>query len=229
MPFLRVIRDKRGYETTYLMDWRREGERQRSYILYVFRTPGSARVGREALGPEARREVEARYPYITFDWPAVLKSQQIIDVAPEIRRRKKRRDDEERPAPTASAPPIQQPAGAPAFPSVIEGASPDERIAFLTTWYPLARERVLSRRYDAAREEALLKLADRLNPALWSDADQITSGLQLAAEALDRLARVFGKRRRRSRRPSAKITAPAGASDAPAVPSAPTEPPSSDS
>ena len=49
MPFLRVIRDKRGYETTYLMHWCREGARQRSRILYMFRTPGGIRVGREAV------------------------------------------------------------------------------------------------------------------------------------------------------------------------------------
>ena len=46
MPFLRVIRDKRGYETTYLMHLYREGHRQRSRILYVFRSPGGVRVGR---------------------------------------------------------------------------------------------------------------------------------------------------------------------------------------
>ena len=43
MPFLRVIRDKRGYETTYLMHWFNEGGRQRSRILYAFRGPSVTR------------------------------------------------------------------------------------------------------------------------------------------------------------------------------------------
>ena len=60
VPFLRVIRDKRGYETTYLMHWYREGNRQRSRILYVFRTPGGVRVGREALEPDVLRRDRKR-------------------------------------------------------------------------------------------------------------------------------------------------------------------------
>ena len=64
MPFLRVIRDKRGYETTYLMHWFRDGNRQRSRILYVFRTPGGVRVGRDPLEPAVQRELETRHPGI---------------------------------------------------------------------------------------------------------------------------------------------------------------------
>ena len=39
-----------------------------------------------------------------------------------------------------------------------------------------------------------------MNPAAWTDADQITTGLQQAAEALERLSHVFAKRRRRGRK-----------------------------
>jgi hypothetical protein len=46
----------------------------------------------------------------------------------------------------------------------------------------------------------LLALAERLNSAAWTDADQITTGLQQAAEALERLSHVFAKRRRRSKK-----------------------------
>ena len=87
MPFLRVLRDKRGYETTYLMHWYREGSRQRSRILYVFRTPGGVRVGREALEPEILRQIEHEYPDIDFDWPAVVENQQLVDSSAEPRRR----------------------------------------------------------------------------------------------------------------------------------------------
>ena len=86
----------------------------------------------------------------------------------------------------------------PPIPSAIEGATPDEQIAFLARWYPIVRERIPQRTADPARREALLALAERLNPAAWTDADQIVGGLQQAAEALERLSRVFARRRRRA-------------------------------
>lgn len=213
MPFLRVIRDKRGYETTYLMHWYREGNRQHSRILYAFRTPGGVRVGRAALEPDVLRQIERAYPDIQFDWPVVIDNQQVVESNPEPRnqRRPRRRRDEERDgtaAPAASpektaraevpAPPNAPPR--PAIPSAIEGATPDEQIEFLRRWHPLVRERVQQRTPDAVRRETLLMLADRLNTSNWTDADQITSGLQQAGEALERLSRVFAKRRRRSRK-----------------------------
>ena len=81
MPFLRVIRDKRGYETTYLMHWCREGTKQKSRILYVFRTPGGVRVGRDALESDVLRRIEAEHPDIEFDWNAVFHNQQVIETA----------------------------------------------------------------------------------------------------------------------------------------------------
>ena len=208
MPFLRVIRDKRGYETTYLMHWYREGARQRSRILYVFRTPGGVRVGRDSLEPDVLRDIEAQHPDIAFDWKAVLDNRQLIDTTPDPRRpRKRRRPDEEPPAtPEPEKPaPAKLPAAEsapprPAIPSTIEGATPDEQTAFLAKWYPIVRERIPQRTSDPARRDALLALAERMNPAAWTDADQIVAGLQQAREALERLSRVFARRRRRSRR-----------------------------
>lgn len=211
MPFLRVIRDKRGYETTYLMHLYRDGQRQRSKILYVFRTPGGVRVGRDPLEPEVLRQIEAQYPDIPFNWAMIRDTQQVIETSAEPRRRRPRKD-EEAPAPVA-VPPVAVAPASPAppvnpapprlvIPSVIEGATPDERIAFLAHWHPIVRERIPHRTSDPSRQEALNALADRLNPANWTDADQITAGLQQAAEALERLSHVFAKRRRRSRRRS---------------------------
>jgi len=211
VPFLRVIRDKRGYETTYLMHLYRDGQRQRSKILYVFRTPGGVRVGREALEPDVLRQIEAQHPDIAFNWQVVRESQHVIETGAEPRRRRSKREEETAPAPPAEAPPavpaaapVLTPAGAApprvAIPSTIDGATPDEQIAFLAHWYPIVRERIPHRTSDPSRREALTGLADRLNPANWIDADQITAGLQQAAEALERLSRVFAKRRRRARR-----------------------------
>ena len=212
MPFLRVIRDKRGYETTYLMHWYREGNRQRSRILYVFRTPGGVRVGRHALEPEVLRQIEALHPDITFDWNVVRDNQQVVEPSVEQRRRRPKRDDGEAAPPEAApAPPPAPPDTAPPRPSIpatIEGATPDEQIAFLVKWYPLIQERIPLRTSDPARQEALLALAERLNPAAWTDADQITTGLQQASEALERLSRVFAKRRRRAKKRPPPSAAP---------------------
>jgi hypothetical protein len=208
VPFLRVIRDKRGYETTYLMHIYRDGLRQRTRILYVFRTPGGVRVGRDPLEPEMQRHIEAQYPDIPFNWNLVRETQQVIETAVDPRRRRPRRD--EQPPPVEATPaPAPQAAAAPApepprivIPARIEGVTPDEQIAFLMHWYPIVRERIAKRVSDPARIAALNALADRLNPSAWTDADQITTGLQAAAEALERLSRVFSNRRRRSRRRS---------------------------
>jgi hypothetical protein len=219
VPFLRVIRDKRGYETTYLMHWYREGNRQRSRILYVFRTPGGVRVGRDPLDSDIQQEIEDRYPDIQFDWNSVLENQQLIETTPDLRRGGKRRRGEDEgsaaapaaAAPTGSVAPTAQPPRM-AVPRKIEGATPDEQIEFLTRWYAVVRERIPVRTSDSVRQAALMALAERLNPAAWTDADQITTGLQQAGEALERLSHVFGKRRRRTRRPSTASAPPQGQS-----------------
>jgi hypothetical protein len=226
VPFLRVIRDKRGYETTYLMHWYREGARQRSRILYVFRSPGGVHVGRASLDPEVQRDLEAQHPDIVFDWKAVFDNKQLVESTPEMRRPRKRRRGEEEPAAAPPLPAQTAAAAAPAddqsartegadrahgqasdvrpartlIPAAIEGATPDEQTAFLTQWYPVVRDRIPQRTADPARREALLALAERMNPAAWTDADQIAAGLQQASEALERLSHVFARRRRRSRR-----------------------------
>jgi len=234
VPFLRVIRDKRGYETTYLMHWYREGHRQRSRILYVFRTPGGVRVGREALEPEILRRIECEYPDIEFDWPVVVENQQVVESGPDPRRPRKRRrgEDEEETAPPPAPVPVKvarpepvappAPVPRPSMPSVIEGATPAEQIAFLAHWYPLIRERIPQRTLDPARQQALLAVVERLNPAMWTDADQITTGLQQASEALERLATVFARKRRRARRP--RQTQPADAEPGPPSPPDPSIP-----
>jgi hypothetical protein len=197
VPFLRVIRDKRGYETTYLMHWCREGTRQRSRILYMFRTPGGVRVGREALEADVLKQIEAQHPDIEFDWHAVFHNQQVIETAPEARRPRNRPAGE---AAAESAPVQQPPAARFVVPPTIEGATPDEQIAFLSQWYTAVREKIPQRAQDPERQQALFALAERLNPAAWTDADEITAGLEQAAEALQRLSHVFAKRRRRSKK-----------------------------
>ena len=219
MPFLRVIRDKRGYETTYLMHWFRDGNRQRSRILYVFRTPGGVRVGRDPLEPAVQHELEARHPEIPFEWKVIREHQQIIEPAVEQRRRRPK--SEEAAASVPQAPVAAAPTGSPpdaaarpqAIPSTITGTTADEQIAFLQEWYPLIRERIDQRITDPARRDALRALAERLNPSAWTDADQIAAGVPQATEALERLSRVFARRRRRGKRRPSEPTAPPPSSE----------------
>ena len=225
MPFLRVIRDKRGYETTYLMHWFRDGNRQRSRILYVFRTPGGVRVGRDPLEPAVQRELESRHPEIPFEWKVIREHQQIIEPAVEQRRRRPKSEEAAASvpqaavpaAPSAGSPPASAPSEAAArprpIPLAITGTTADEQIAFLQEWYPLIRERIDQRISDPARRDALRALAERLNPSAWTDADQIAAGVPQATEALERLSRVFARRRRRGKRRPAETTAPPPSSE----------------
>jgi hypothetical protein len=210
VPFLRVIRDRHGYETTYLLHWFREGGQQRSRVLYVFRTHGGVRVGRDPLEPDTLRQIEAQNPGVEFDWKLIREQKQLVESV-EPRRRRRRDSDESAPseptavtAPVSVAPVASVPAAvaSPPVPSVVEGATPTEQIAYLSAWYPRVLERIPRRTSDPARQEALRALAERINAAEWPDDDQRAVRLQHASEALERLSRVFARRRRRSRKSS---------------------------
>jgi ribonuclease E len=69
VAFVRVTRDKRGYEHIYLM--RGAGQRGKGgspRVLYVFRTPPGIRVGREPFDETVRRTLEEQNPGVHFDW-----------------------------------------------------------------------------------------------------------------------------------------------------------------
>lgn len=104
MPFLRLTRDRRGFENTYLMHADRPGDRPR--ILYWYRTAPGIMLGRPALDEDAIRAIEDQHPEIEFDWPAILALSEVMtpeDEAPAPRppqqqqRKEKRRRDRERP------------------------------------------------------------------------------------------------------------------------------------
>jgi hypothetical protein len=158
------------------------------------------------LEPEVRRAIESQHPDIAFDWSAVLANQQVVDAALD-RRPRRPRDEGPTPEPTLSAAPAgdeahERPGARSRFsvPSTIAGETPDEQIAFLARWSALVREHLARQTLEPSRQAALQALAERLSPAAWTDADQIAAGLPVAAEALERLSRVFSRRRGRPRR-----------------------------
>ncbi len=76
MASLRFSRDKRGYEHFYIVQSfpTRRGKPPRTRILYWFRTPPNARVGREPFDEELRRALERQNPDVTFDWKKLIET-----------------------------------------------------------------------------------------------------------------------------------------------------------
>ena len=67
---MRYARDRRGYETLYVMH-AFDGPRVR--VLYACRTVPYAKVGRMTIDDSVQRRLETAYPLLTFDWPKLLK------------------------------------------------------------------------------------------------------------------------------------------------------------
>jgi hypothetical protein len=76
VPFLRLTRDRRGFENTYLMHADRPGDRPR--ILYWYRTAPGIVQGRAPLDEDAIRTIEDQHPDIEFDWPAILALSEVM-------------------------------------------------------------------------------------------------------------------------------------------------------
>jgi hypothetical protein len=76
VPFLRLTRDRRGFENTFLMHADRPGDRPR--LLYWYRTAPGILLGRSPLDEDAIRTIEEQHPDIDFDWPAILALSEVM-------------------------------------------------------------------------------------------------------------------------------------------------------
>lgn len=76
MPFLRLTRDRRGTENTFLLHADRPGDRPR--LLYWYRTAPGITLGRSPLDEDAIRAIEEQHPDIDFDWPAILALSEVM-------------------------------------------------------------------------------------------------------------------------------------------------------
>ena len=98
MPFLRLTRDRRGIENTFLMHADRPGDRPR--LLYWYRTAPGITLGRLPLDEDAIRTIEEQHPDIDFDWPAILALSEVMtpedEVAPRPQQREPREQRRER-------------------------------------------------------------------------------------------------------------------------------------
>lgn len=105
MPFLRLTRDRRGTENTFLLHADRPGDRPK--LLYWYRTAPGIILGRAPLDEDAIRTIEDQHPEIDFDWPAILALSEVMtpeDEAPARPRqpegrRQRPRDQQRDPSP----------------------------------------------------------------------------------------------------------------------------------
>ena len=117
MPFLRLTRDRRGTENTFLLHADRPGDRPK--LLYWYRTAPGILLGRAPLDEDAIRTIEDQHPEIDFDWPAILALSEVMtpeDEAPARPRqpegrRQRQRDQAPRPRqqPAAELAPVDAP------------------------------------------------------------------------------------------------------------------------
>jgi hypothetical protein len=200
VPFIRYTRDKRGFENTLVMHaYREPNGSQRARVLYMFRSPGSVRVGRQPLDEEVVEALEHTHPALAFDWEALLRKP--VEVRP-VGQKKGRR-------PTAKqtsggpAPVSRETAAQPAI--VIDDVSTLGRALGATAAADVRRryrellDRILRRARTPEDRDRLTERAQRLNPDDWSDEASVKKSLEAAeAEWTDIAAEL--PRRRRGRR-----------------------------
>jgi hypothetical protein len=94
VPFLRLTRDRRGTENTFLMHADRPGDKPR--LLYWYRTAPGITLGRSPLDEDAIRTIEEQHPDIDFDWPAILALNEVMTPEDETPAKPQQRDREQR-------------------------------------------------------------------------------------------------------------------------------------
>ena len=186
----------------------RDGNRSRSRILYMFRSPSGSVVGAKVLDAETRAMLARLYPDVPFDWRELMSHQQVVEIAEPFRPRRKKKPAEEQPdvetaeadGPADDTDPSATNERPSPLPATVGGTTPDEQVVWLTEWCAKVRELIPQRFHDEVRRQALDALAARLDPSGWNDEAAREAGLRDAAEAWTRLTRVFTRRRRRRRK-----------------------------
>jgi hypothetical protein len=210
VPFLRLTRDSRGYESTFLLHASHPGEEPR--VLYWYRSAPGLRVGRPALDEDAIRTIEERHPEIEFDWPHILEVGATI--APEIERRPERprrrsRASEETAPVIAGAPEASEPE-----PTAADAIEAEEEPAVAPVEAPQARplsillDELVGREIAARLRERFAEIAarvaevpdpaeratwraraDALDPDSWVTPEAVLRGVEHADRLFDELRR----------------------------------------
>src|ERR1039457_3684050 len=87
MPFIRHLRDKRGYESTCVLHAYRGGTGVgRPRVLYLFRSPSNVKIARKPLDAEVIEALEHMHPDLVFDWTGMQREPAAAVPPPDIRR-----------------------------------------------------------------------------------------------------------------------------------------------
>jgi len=243
VPFLRHARDKRGYETTFVMHSFRPGAGQaagRTRLLYMFRTPSNRKVGRNLLDPEVMEALEHTHPDLTFDWISLLRTPALTAPDPdreksdrdrerdrdrgrqrrdERRERKESRDEGRKEGRREQAPAQPAPQIILEDDSSVGRALGAAEAARLRAAYAELAQRIVRRSRTPEERDRLTERALRLNPDEWADEAAIKDGAALFGAELEAIRQELPRRRRgrRGGRSRDRDDAPATAGGAPSA------------
>jgi hypothetical protein len=214
VPFLRLTRDRRGIEYTFLLHAGQPGEAPR--ILYWYRTAPGVLIGRPALDEEAIRTIEEQHPEIDFDWPVILALREAMPPEEEERQGRPRRARLSRREAAVAEPPEDAAVDAPAeggAPIADAEAPPEpetptthglleelvgrEIATRLRARYAEVMARIHEQRFDEATLEGWTRRADALDPDTWLTPDAILAGVRDADRQFEALRADLFKHRTR--------------------------------
>ena len=220
MPFLRLTRDRRGFENTFLMHADRPGERPR--LLYWYRTAPGVMQGRAALDEDAIRTIEEQHPDIDFDWPAIIALSEVMTPedeapAPRPQQQPQRRDKKPRgrdrdrdqgseefkvvteplepavpePGPLEPVEPAE-PLEPPSATALVDELAGREIGARLRARYAEIVARIDSLDLDGAASEAWLARAEAIDPDAWESPEAVLQGVSNADTLFEKLKTELG-------------------------------------
>jgi len=192
VPFIRHTRDKRGYESTYVMHAYRptSNEPNRTRVLYLFRTPSHVRIGRQALEAEVMEALEHTHPDLSFDWTSLVREPVVVRSEPERPNRPQRPPP--RPVPAAPPPVVVELEDESLLGKVLGAAA----AARLRQRYNDLSQRILRRARTPEERDRLTERLKRLNPDDWSDEGSVRSSAQSVEAEWDAIAVELPSRRR---------------------------------
>jgi len=221
VPFIRHTRDKRGFDSLYVMHAYRPtpDAPHRTRVLYLFRSPTQLRVGRQPLDGEVMEALEHTHPDVSFDWASLTRDRLAPHV--EMQERPYRRQPSSRPGP----PPRPAPPSDGSLLGRVMGAG---QAAALRRRYAELADRVNRRSRTPEERDRLAERLKRLNPSEWADEAAAQAAVRTIHADLSAVGAELPGRRRGRRGGRRQESGPAtGFSGVEAGSSEPAEPPAS--
>jgi len=208
VPFLRLTRDRRGYEHTFLLHADTSGQRPR--VLYWYRTAPDVLIGRPALDEDAIRGIEEQHPLIEFDWPAILALREVMppeDEAPPARPVRRTRPSRREAPPRSSdaytprvalPPPSPAPADdgpvelapfeeTPTTHGLLEELVGREIATRLRARHAEVLARIHEQGFEHAQTAVWIERAESLDPDTWLTPDAVLDGVRDADRRFEAL------------------------------------------